>query len=160
MARSRMPDLGKNWHWETLLQEDRHFLGGRPVPINGGEPESYDPERYAEGERVRKNEYARLRGNMPVAEVRPSLIPGQAYEAILWIHPHWKRQKTDIPVEVTWCAGPKFETVTVPCQDDELFCVRFDYWGGFLAQARLSFADGSVEHAHVYARMPTTYPES
>jgi 3',5'-cyclic AMP phosphodiesterase CpdA len=153
------PLLGKNWHWETLLQEDRHFLGGRSVPRNGGEPEPYDAERYTEDEQVRKNEYSRLRGNLPVAEVRPSLIPGQAYEAVLWIQPHWALKPHEIPDEVTWSAGPLFETVTIPRKDDEHFCVRFDYWGGFLAQARLSFADGSVEHAHVYARLPTTYPE-
>ncbi len=147
----------KRWHWESLLRDDRHFVGGRNSPKNGGTPSRWNAAQFEGEEIVRKGEYGRLRLNFPVVEVRPSLIPDQAYEAVLWIEPHPGRTPSQIPKEVTWCAGPKFGTVVVQREEDERFCVRFDYWGGFLAQARIAFEDGEVEFAHIYARLPTGY---
>jgi 3',5'-cyclic AMP phosphodiesterase CpdA len=146
--------LPTSWQWHALRDDDRHFLGGPRAPAH--RPGVHLPFDQVDGrvdiEDVRSGEYRRTRGNLPVVEVLPSLLPGQAYEARVWIVGHW--QKRELPQSVLWSAGPKFPAKKVSAEEDELFRASFHYWGSMLVQGQLSFADGSIEYVHVYARVP------
>jgi hypothetical protein len=100
-------------------------------------------------------EYARTRGNFAVIETRPSLIPGQAYEATCCIVQHDPNQtQAETPVEVTWSAGPLFPIISVLHKDDPQFIVSFNYWGPVLIQAELKFRDKTSTLLYIYARIP------
>ncbi len=153
--------LPTRWQWETLRTDDRKFLGDDHIPFSKSCTERvFDPAQDAEFETQRQAVYVDTRGNMPVVDVLPSLTPGQAYEAVLWIvqHPFGeKKQESDIPRTVTWSAGRKFEVVTVNGEQDSNYAARLSYYGPMLVQARLSFPDGHEAVTHVYARMPTAF---
>ncbi len=145
----------KNWRWEVLKDEDRFFLGGPCRPDSKAvELEVFEGQRMADRERERTGEYTRTRGNLPVVEVMPSLVPEQAYESRVWIVGH---KRTELPLEVTWSAGPKFPVARVRRDQDPRFCAAFHYWGPMLIQAVLRFSDGQDEAVHVYARIPEEY---
>jgi 3',5'-cyclic AMP phosphodiesterase CpdA len=155
-----VPLLPARWRWRTLRRDDRHFYAGRCVPT----PRRFPRVELSEADLRRRNdarsrEYQRLRGNMPVAEVMPSLDPDQAYEVRLWIEPHRKDGtiRRELPVEVTWFAGDNFPAIRLTPDVDSHFCTKLDYWGPFLAQAALKFSDGCEELTHIYAMMPQSY---
>jgi hypothetical protein len=152
--------LPSEWFWETRREDDRWFTARRRMPILHEKYWKLRPfgPTDKKAESLRKSEYERTRGNMAVAEVRPSLTAHQRYEVQFWIVPHesgsWERKPEDIPLEVTWSAGPKFPVKTIQREHDKMFCACFEYWGPMLIQGRLKFSDGSEEYAYVYARMP------
>jgi hypothetical protein len=146
-------DLPHKWRWRTLHQYDKTFPTSRCIPTPKAFARVAQGPAATEDERQRTSNYERLRGNMPVVEVMPSLVQGQAYEARAWIVAHGGRK---LPIEVQWSAGAMHQVVTVRPEADESFCVSYHYWGPMLLQARLTFADGAVETAHVYARIPQT----
>lgn len=156
----RTERLPGKWEWETLKRDDRYFIAGERAPVAGGmavrgfvdaSDGVFQEERIAE--------YRRLRGNFPVVEVMPSLVPGQAYEARVWIVHHRGSVPDDVPeewpVRVIWSAGRRFPVAEVDREQDPNFCAAFNYWGAMLIQARMEFADGGREQAHVYARLPS-----
>ena len=55
---------------------------------------------------ARKDTYNRQRGNMPIAEVLPSLLPGQGYEARVWLAQHEKegspKSRTAETCDLVW----------------------------------------------------------
>jgi hypothetical protein len=89
---------------------------------------------------------------MPVAEVIPSLMPGQGYEVRAWLVQH--KYHSEFPVKVTWSAGPEFDRKVFEQDAGPDYCVSFHYWGAMLVQAQMHFADGKTALAHVYARLP------
>lgn len=144
-------DLAKKWTWYKLREYDIPFFASqcRPKAVDDGvrlETAVRDGMN-----QIRISEYSRLRGNMPVVEVLPSLVKDQAYEARVWIVPHDPR---DIPAEVLWTAGPKFPGIRTTAAQSKWFCTSFQYWGPMLIQAHFKFTDGKSEYAHIYARMP------
>jgi 3',5'-cyclic AMP phosphodiesterase CpdA len=147
------------WRWETRRVDDRHLSPGASIPETGPvQEERLEAHDGPIGENERTGVYATLRGNMPVIEVLPSLTPGQAYEARVWLVGH-NRQPQDIPEEVVWSAGPRFEAVAVCRRDDNpRFCASFEYWDAMLVQARMHFADGDWRAGYVYARIPEAQP--
>lgn len=148
---SRLP--GYNWSWETIDEDDRSFFADARVP----RPRTnFQP--FATSDNERKKEYLRTRNNMPVVEVFPSMVPGQAYEARAWIVGH-NRQDKDIPVRVRWSAGPRFPMYVVNAATDSLFCAAFHYWGPMLLRATLEFKDQTSVDAYVYARLPEIFPQ-
>jgi 3',5'-cyclic AMP phosphodiesterase CpdA len=148
--------LPADWHWKTLRSDDLHFLKGQCVPS----PRSVTPSIATAEADKRSAEYSRLRGNMLAVEVRPSLTPGQGYQAIVWIVSH-NRKANDEPREVEWSAGPKFKAACVVRQEhDGRFCGSFDYWGPMLIQARITFGDGTDVYGFIYARLPEDCSDS
>ncbi len=155
--------LAPEWHWQTLATDDRHLLLGRrarvpsPSAMRYLAPGPADSVEYA----ARAGEYGRTRGNFPVAEVRPSLLPGQTNEVLLRLvsHPSMSRLPGDDPVAVTWSAGYKFPKVHVTRDEDPEFCAVFAYYGGALMQASLEFADGYRCDLFIYAPMFAAVPE-
>jgi hypothetical protein len=144
-----------NWSWETIDEDDRSFFADARMPRSRVESQP-SPETRDQ----RANEYQRTRGNMPVVEVLPSMVPGQAYEARAWIVPHQRRPE-DVPVRVRWSAGAKFPaSYLINVKDDPLFCAAFHYWDSMLLHAAIEFKDGKTADAYVYARMPETYPRA
>jgi 3',5'-cyclic AMP phosphodiesterase CpdA len=78
--------LPTRWNWYVMRIDDRRFSGFNHIPI----PKDWDEREFSEEfdatfEEMRCNEYERTRGNLPVVEVMPSLVPGQAYEAVLCV---------------------------------------------------------------------------
>lgn len=142
--------LAAEWHFRTLRVDDR--VSGTHMP-EGGLPYTEAAFQADEFEKQRKAVYAQLRLNMPVVEVMPSLIPGQAYEARMWIVPHAGR--TDVPVRVEWSAGKHFSVVTCEHATNPVFCATLAYYGPMLVQARMHFSDGGTAVGHVYARLPS-----
>ena len=153
--------LPTRWTWETLRVDDRHFFGKDHVPFPGKHRvRKFNATKDADCEKRRIAVYMETRGNLPVVEVLPSLTPGQAYEAIMWIVPHpygEPKPERDIPTEVSWSAGELFWVVMVRREQDPTFSARLTYWGPMLVQARMTFPDGSQACAYVYARMPELY---
>jgi 3',5'-cyclic AMP phosphodiesterase CpdA len=153
------------WHWTTLRTDDRNISVSSGAPPRGQvRVRPFDPLKDDPSEAARGAEYKRLRGNMLVCEVQPSLDPEQAYEAHVWLVEHKDSRKPprftrEIPTLVTWSAGrpPNFLNVKecIPGAS-ATFKAHFAYWGPMLVQARLGFQDGSVEGATIYARMPST----
>lgn len=151
-------DLPTRWHWESLKVYDRSFLRGRHAPNQVvSSYRKFNLEKDSQMDSARIAEYERTRGNLAVTEVMPSLIPGQAYEARLWVEHHGDPKLEDMPIRVTWTAGKKFPVVAIEREKDPLFCAVYNYWGPMLVQASMTFADGAVENTHVYARMPKDY---
>jgi 3',5'-cyclic AMP phosphodiesterase CpdA len=146
--------LSRDWKWHALRTFDRvlrhastmpHAAVGMAVPF----PSGFD--------RCRQSMYARLRGNMPVAEVRPSLEDGQTCEARVWLEAHnSKDRRRERPVEVCWSAGPKFEEGVHRIVDDPTgaYCAIFHCWGPMLVECRMRFEDGAEARGFVYARIP------
>jgi 3',5'-cyclic AMP phosphodiesterase CpdA len=152
--------LPNAWQWKTLRYDDRQFFNGQKMPRKKKlVKEKFGTAAHLKSETLREEVYKHARGNMPVVEVVPSLIPGQAYEARIWIVGHKSRTEADIPLKVTWSAGGWFTTIVVKKEDDIHFCAAFNYWGSFLIQGKLEFADGTSACVHVYARMPEDYSD-
>ncbi len=152
--------LPTRWRWDALREDDRQFMGDDHYPApSGALDRPYDATIDATEERVRQDKYRETRGNMPVVQIVPSLVPGQSYEALLWLvrHPYEGATEGDSPVEVTWSAGEKFEVVKVARTNDPYFCASLTYWGPMLVQAKIRFSDDSIAYTHVYARMPESY---
>jgi predicted phosphodiesterase len=156
--------LAARWYWKTEREHDQILIetdalmepragAGRWIPYR-------EAGRSAQEER-RTAEYRSTRGNFPVVEVRPSLEPSQAYNAIAWIEPHRPdRDNWESPKEVIWSAGGYFDVASISRDDDDRFCVGFDYWGPVLLQAELLFDDGERVISHVYARLPSKVANS
>src|SRR5205085_12192521 len=107
------------WHWTTMRIVDRFSNSWltAPVPkLDAVESQAPYPANDSR-ENDRREEYIRLRGNMPVVETRPSLVPGQGYEVRFWItahsSPRFKQKPRDIPTSVTWSAGDQFPIKTI-----------------------------------------------
>jgi 3',5'-cyclic AMP phosphodiesterase CpdA len=147
--------LARDWFWETIATDDRHFLLGRRTRVLS--PAAMRYESPSASDKPREDEYKRTRANFPIAEIKPSLLPGQTNEVLLRIVPHksskYPRTPQDDPVAVTWSAGPSFPKVTITRAQDPEFCTVFLYWGGALIQAEMTFEDGSTATAFVYAPM-------
>lgn len=154
--------LPTKWRWYTMRIDDQHFYGFDHLPRPAGWSErEFSSELDGKFEELRINKYARLRGNIPVVQVMPSLEPGQAYDAVLWIEKHHNKAAEDDDGKlssVTWMAGKKFEVVETDKAPE--FAARLTYWGPMLVQARLIFSDGKEEITHVYARMPRSFSPS
>jgi 3',5'-cyclic AMP phosphodiesterase CpdA len=143
------------WEWRPVDAEDRSYYGGARLPRvrvgNAKETDAADPRA------ARAAEIARLRGNMPVVEVFPSLQPDQAYEARVWIVAEGPRE---LPEQVIWSIGEdnyEIEVAIEVADGDTLFCSAFSYWKPVLIQARIRFRDGTVAVCHLYGRVPATY---
>jgi len=148
-------DLPGKWTWRKLREYDIPFFAAKCRPEEAPEAQvTAWPAAANGGDEGRIAEYGRLRGNMAVVEVLPSLLIDQAYEARLWIVGHTGRGKREIPVEVTWSAGSKFPRIKVTHEQSKWFCTSLHYWGPMLVQARVKFADGSSEDTFIYARLP------
>jgi Calcineurin-like phosphoesterase/prokaryotic YEATS domain len=150
--------LPTRWNWYDMRICDRHFIGNTnkiALSIVKCTPFNEIDDRWREECRIK--EYERLRGYLPVVEVRPSLVQGQAYEAVVWIAKHpperGKNPRKDA-VKVIWSAGKRFGVQEVSVNEKENFAVSFDYWGPMLIQADIVFADGEEAFAHVYAHLP------
>jgi predicted phosphodiesterase len=154
--------LPTRWDWYSMRVDDRKFyeFGDVPPLERAGKVASFQEAESCVDERKRCEEYERTRGNLPVVVIQPSLVPGQAYEAVVWIegHPRGQRRKNEqIPESVIWSAGPKHEVVTVGRGQSDEFAACFTYWGPMLVQGKLIFADGNSALVHVYARLPRPY---
>lgn len=150
--------LPNAWQWKTLRYDDRQFFSGQNLPRpKRVATEEFGTAAHLKDEAIRSSLYNNVRFNLPVVEVVPSLQPKQAYEARVWIVPHRHRKEEDIPLKVTWSAGKWFPTKTVKKEDDANFCTAFNYWGPFLIQGKLDFADGTSAYVHIYARIPKDY---
>ena len=89
--RTKKKLLMKEWYWKTLWEDDRSFVRNGSVVRPKKQAQLHEPFvglKRKPQEQFREAEYARTMRNMAVAEVRPSLWPGQAYEATVWIVPH------------------------------------------------------------------------
>jgi len=151
VRKSDKPLPPAQWKWKTVNISDIIVAPYQRVPAPGiihVDSIIDDAER--------KNRYKVQRLYMPVAEVMPSLIPGQAYEVRAWIVEHQPDiSKENKLVKVEWTAGIKFKRVTCLRNENPNFCMAYHYWGPMLIQAKLIFEDGYEENAYVYARMPT-----
>lgn len=142
------PDL---WKWETVNTSEKVVTPIHSLPFVKKSALS----TWITDERV--DYYEKLRGQMPVVEVMPSLIPQQAYEARAWIvpHPHGSKLAPNKELKkVEWCAGEMFSVQTATKQTNTDFCIAFHYWGPMAIQAKLTFEDGYEATGFVYARMP------
>lgn len=150
--------LPGSWYWDTLRVDDRQFVGDRVAPApRDFDWRTFDAERDRDAEDLRVREYARMHGYFPVVEVMPSLEAGQVNEARVWIVSHRPVGGTGRAPDlrrVRWSAGPKFPVIEVTAEQDPNFCATLHYWGPFLIQAHLEFANGESADAHVYARLP------
>jgi 3',5'-cyclic AMP phosphodiesterase CpdA len=150
--------LPSRWRWFDMKVFDRHFISQNyPVDLAKANFREFEDAKDAANEKQRCTVYEKTHGNLPVVEVRPSLLADQAYEAIVWMMPHpLKDGKTEHkrPISVTWSAGPRFGVKEVTATERANYAASFDYWGPMLIQAHLKFADASEAFAYVYAHLP------
>lgn len=111
-------------------------------------------------QKMRSEEYGRLRGNMLCVDVSPCTSEKQySTKAVAWIEPHKstrvpKQADCDIPTGVTWNAGDMFAGASTTHDKEAQFRSKeFKYYGGVLIQAILHFQDGSTEVDYIYARL-------
>lgn len=159
--KGQMLPTRSKWFWTTIRTDDRTFYRHDRVPplkdVRYHPPEQLSAKRDVD----RKKEYQRLRLNMPVVEVRPSLESDQKYEAVFWlvghssIDGHDYRKSKDVPKRVTWSAGTNFQEITIRRDVDARFCGVYSYFGPMLIQAELEWDDGTVETTTIYARIPS-----
>lgn len=137
------------WKWRTINTSERIIVPSHSTPLPGPSEET----KWETDDRPAL--YQKLRGQMPVVEVMPSLIRGQAYEAKVWIEIHKEKPPYEEElIKVDWFAGTYFSVQTATLDSNEKFCVVFQYWGPMMIQAKLHFRDGHKADAFVYARMP------
>lgn len=140
------PDL---WKWDTVNVSDKNIVSFNSLPSNKRtELKNWDKDD-------RLSYYKKLRFQLPVVEVMPSLIHGQAYEARAWIVTH----KNPLPEEkklirVEWSAGELFSKQITEINTNNNFCISYQYWGPMLIEAKMTFKDGYIAHGYIYARMP------
>jgi 3',5'-cyclic AMP phosphodiesterase CpdA len=142
------------WKWQTLRIYDKVLSPYLNFPAPSNFSRVKFPDGGDETEKQREAEYKKLRFNMPVVEVFPSLVPGQGYEARVWLERH--RHHSESPKQVVWSAGPKFDRKICDASAAPDFCVSFQYWGPMLIQGELMFEDGdnATVSAYAYARLP------
>lgn len=140
------------WYWRTIRVFDKTLSPYENLPLARAFGQTSFPDRDDTLESERNAEYSKLRQNMPVVEVLPSLKPGQGYEARVWLARH--RYHTESPRRVLWSAGPMFKRKVCEANAAPDFCASFHYWGPMLIQAQLEFEDGATPQAYVYARLP------
>jgi 3',5'-cyclic AMP phosphodiesterase CpdA len=143
------------WKWETVNISEKIVTPRHTLPS----AKKTALATYKSDDRVAY--YEKLRGQIPVVEVMPSLIPKQAYEARAWIvsHPNPNDEKLSSDkelIKVEWSAGKNFGVQTAIKETNDNFCISFHYWGAMLIQAKLTFKDGYVAVGFVYARLPKT----
>ncbi len=111
------------WTWTTLRVDDRIFYRNQRIPpVEYPSPVIRIDSKPPQFEGERGAEYARLRGNLPVVEVRPSFEPFQKYEAVFWLAEHpSNRFPAERPVSVKWSAGELFPVLTVTAGNDGRF---------------------------------------
>jgi hypothetical protein len=148
------PDSGLDpdqWKWNTERIFDRILHTHTDIPFSS--VNNLIPHQEDKAEQERKDRYNLQRLNMPVVEVMPSLIPGQAYEARAWLVQH-RPEAAELPQKVVWSAGRMFNRKVCEASSAPSFAVSFHYWGPMLIQAEIHFIDGHIAHAYVYARLP------
>jgi predicted phosphodiesterase len=147
---SATPLSPDRWKWETVNISDRVISPYNSIPKVGSLSSTI-----LEDDTKRNLQYKLQRYAMPVAEVMPSLIAGQAYEVRAWIIQH-RPDLNDLPdlVKVEWSAGERFKKIICLKIDNPKFSISYHYWGPMLIQAKLFFSDGYEAEAYVYARMP------
>lgn len=147
---STKPLTPDQWKWKTVNISDKVIAPYQTIPeigIHNLEEIQDDTARLAQ--------YELQRYCMAVAEVMPSLIPGQAYEVRAWINEHRPElNKSPSLIKVEWTAGTLFKRVICLKDDNPNFSFSYHYWGSMLIQAKLIFEDGYESFAYVYARMP------
>lgn len=138
------------WTWSTVNISDKVIAPYQTIPRIGNFKIAD-----LEDDKKRIDQYAHQRFHMAVAEVMPSLIPGQAYEVRAWITAH-RPDLYEGPklTKVEWTAGPKFKRIICLEDSNPNFSFSYHYWGPMLIQAKLIFEDGYESLAFVYARMP------
>lgn len=145
------------WTWKTLRIDDRVFYRNQRLPeVPFPSPVIEVSDTLSPSEPHRISEYARLRGNLPVVEVRPSFEPFQKYEAVFWLAEHQGSMSAERPVHVKWSAGPNFPVLDIKAGNDGRFAGAYSYFGPVLIQATLTFKDKTKQHAYVYARIPSS----
>ena len=146
------------WTWKTIKQIDRtleQFVASTP---HASDYREFDNQQDGDRENLRNAEYDRLRQNMPVVEVVPSLKPGQEFEARMKIvgHPY----RNQLPKKVVWSAGSKFAVSTCLREKDNEFKNTFSYYGPMLIQVSMTFDDETECHSYVYAHTKTKVIDS
>lgn len=143
------------WSWKTLRTFDRTLGPFNTTPDPSFKNRLPRPKRDDEIEKKRSEYYNKLRFNMPVVDILPSLLPNQAYEARVWLEPFNEHDRhKEFPAKVIWSAGPWFSKKICYRDDSKDFCAYFHYWGPMAIQAELEFDDGKKAYAYVYARYP------
>lgn len=143
------------WKWKTIRLFDKVLGPFKTIPEpNFAKRIKRSKKKKNDLDDIKRSDcYEMLRYNMPVAELMPSLLPGQAYEVRVWLEPH-KRKHKEYPVKVTWSSGPWFDRKLCDISASPDFSANFHYWGPMLIQAELEFEDGNKEYGYVYARLP------
>ncbi|MDQ5936532.1 MAG: hypothetical protein QG574_3868 [Cyanobacteriota bacterium erpe_2018_sw_21hr_WHONDRS-SW48-000092_B_bin.40] len=142
------PLLRPKWYWKNIKVIDRVLspeLGWQYGKVNRRNFNDTDKER----EELRSDEYKRLRQNMPVVEVVPSLRPDQEFEARMRLVGH--RHRKELPTQVTWSAGDKFTIARCLREENNDFRNTFSFYGPMLIQVSMLFEDGKEEHSYIYA---------
>lgn len=141
----------KWWAWAELNSDDRSF---RPEQTMGDLPgfRNYDPT--LDDDTDRQQQYKDHHGVFPSVTVRPSLVPGQAHEALVELRYH--PRKGGIPpvrVEsVKWSAGPKFGVFELGQDSAPAFRAAFAYYDSMLIQASVTFSGAITKKFFIYAQ--------
>jgi len=137
------------WKWVTVNITDKKVAPQQLFHLNVTNISKYDTQ----SEGVRKEEYKRLRCWMPVVDVMPSLVPGQAYQVNAWLTCHKKHCDPKLKT-VEWSAGELFGKQLCEAATNPNFSASFHYWGPMLLQAKLTFEDDYIAYTHIYSHMP------
>ncbi|SFQ65615.1 metallophosphoesterase family protein [Flavobacterium akiainvivens] len=137
------------WKWKEVNVTDKAIATHMNLP----KPKFVETFDWDSDDRIEY--YKQLRGSMPVVELIPSLVPGQAFEARAWIASHWEQKQDEQLVKVEWSAGPKFKKKQIANFDtNPNFCIAYQYYGPMVIEAKMTFADKYTATAFVYAHMP------
>lgn len=142
--------LRSEWNWKTIKNIDKVLATNTDWTYGAVIDRDFGDED-TEREKLRKEEYARLRLNMPVVEVVPSLKENQEFEARMKIVGHPYRE--ELPTMVVWSAGSLFSVRTCLRGENPEFKNTFSYYGPMLVQVSMTFEDGTVEHSYIYAHV-------
>ena len=157
------PLLDGDWRWATLRVDDRVF-GRTDVAVTSHPVEDRPFSEERDDDSPRLAQYQAARNFLPVISVRPSLLPGQAYEAELRLVFHERPgvERPLPPTRVVWSAGPRHHVITV---DRPPYAAVLPYYGPMLVQMDAYFPRGHHARSFIYAQDsrvvvadPTTNP--
>lgn len=157
-----MGDAGRlispEWTWTELNHDDRSFRPERPSSVADGQAfRAFDKEK-GDDDSLRRQEYERTRGVLPIVEFRPSLTHGQSHEALVELRKHKPKSIAgdipDFPIKsVRWSAGERNPVYELQEDSGPRFSAVFNYYGGMLIQATVTWTDEYTVDLFIYAQL-------
>lgn len=134
------PQLQEDAYYHKWLKlQKKDFRSFEPENLNPTANKQIDKALVIDCESKRIKKYEIQQGLFIIHNWRPSNIPGQVADIVIWLHQHGEGPLSNGLVEkVEYCLGPKFFTgPVIKTNADEYFKLEISAYGPLLCTARV-----------------------